>query len=294
MIPIVFIHSFNHSYLPISLWKARETNPHSEVFLLGDHWNAHFGAWVHHLHQQSFSHRAAELARRFVNFSTNPAAFELICLQRWFMLLEFMEKMNLDACLYLDSDVLLFSDVEADAQRFSSYGMTVAGISGHTNFIQKRDTLANFCDWISNAYISDQKIREADLKYKEFLKYHNAGGISDMTYFTEFREAFPETILDIGQPMEGKMYDITVTYTQGLREENGIKKLEWCDGIPIVQNPAGEKIQMQSLHFQGDSKKYMKQMAQISDSAFSLFYYLNNGLIPCEKAIRKIIPASKN
>lgn len=294
MIPIVFIHRFNHSYLPLSLWKARETNPNSEVYLLGDHWNAHFGAWVNHYHQQPFSQQASELAKRFVNFSTNPAAFELICLQRWFILLAFMEKMDLDSCLYLDSDVLLFTDINADARRFSSYGMTVAGISGHTNFIQKKEALSRFCDWISDAYSSDKKIKEAELKYSEFRKNHSAGGISDMTYFTEFREAFPNTILDIGQPLEDKMYDITITYTQGLLAENGIKKLEWAEKKPVVQRLDGQKIEMQSLHFQGNSKKHMAQMAQIADPTFSVLHLLNKGLIPFEKAIKKIIPVGKN
>jgi hypothetical protein len=289
MMPIVFIHSFNHDYLSISLWKAKETNPDAEIFLIGDLWNAHFGGLVTHIPQKKYSKGATELARNFVNFSTNPSDFELVCLQRWMILEEFMKERNFEKCLYIDSDVLLFDDIRSDAERFSTFGMTVAGISGHTNFIQDRNVLSDFCQWIQSAYSSSLKIKEAEEKYKEFCKTHSAGGISDMTYFTEFRIAHPSKILDISEPMDGKMFDITITYTKGVKSENGIKALTWRKEKPWVIDENGSEIELRSLHFQGDSKQYMLQMARISSLPFRTLFYINNTLILIQKGIRKIL-----
>lgn len=90
MRPIIFIHQFNHNYLPLSLWQARKSNPESPVYLLGDGWNAHFDFLVEHVPIRNYRKKADEFARHFRNFSTNPPAFELVCLERWFILEEFM------------------------------------------------------------------------------------------------------------------------------------------------------------------------------------------------------------
>ena len=111
MLPIIFIHNRNNDYLSVSLWKVRQTNPDSEIILIGDSQNAHFGMMVTHVHKKQFSKGADQLARHFVNFSTNPHDFELICLQRWMILEEYMKAKGMDSCLYIDSDVLLFDDV---------------------------------------------------------------------------------------------------------------------------------------------------------------------------------------
>lgn len=288
MIPIVFIHQFNHGYLPISFWKARETNPESEIYLLGDAWNAHFGTILHHRFASRYAKKAEELAKIFVNFSSNPPEFELICLQRWFILLSFMEEMGWEKCLYMDSDVLLFSNATTHAARFSDVGMTVAGISGHTNFIQNREILSQFCHWILDAYSNPQKIKEAEEKYRIFCQTHEAGGLSDMTYFSEFREKFPEAIADISEIKDGKSFDITITYTNNWQSEDGIKKINWLGEKPFAISVSGENVEMCTLHFQGDSKKHMLELARIKNPGFQTLYLLNNAYIFLQKGLRKI------
>ena len=144
MIPIIFIHNQNSSYLPLSLWQARKSNPETEVILIGDSGNAHFNYLVNHVDKSQYSKRADEFAKKFVNFSTNSHEFELICLQRWFILEEFMRQNNLEKCLYLDSDILLFGNVKSEIHRFRFFGMTIAGISGHSNYINDIEVLAEF------------------------------------------------------------------------------------------------------------------------------------------------------
>jgi len=289
MLPIIFIHNRNSDYLPISLWKARQSNPYSEIILIGDGQNAHFSALVKHIHKGRYSVAANNFANKFKNFSTNPSHFELICLQRWMILEEYLKANQIENCLYIDSDVLLFDDIQSDAERFSKYGMTVAGISGHSNFISGTDTLSSFCKFIESAYSDQNSINQLEEKYKFFKQTHPAGGISDMTFFTEFRTANPGKVCDISEPMEGKMFDITITYTKDCKEENGLKSLTWKDKRPFTRNKDGQEIEMRSLHFQGASKKYMLQMANIQDFTFRCLLHINKFIIIIQKIWNKLI-----
>jgi hypothetical protein len=275
--------------LPISLWKARQSNPDSEIVLIGDGQNAHFSAIVKHVHKKDYSVSANAFAKQFKNFSTNPHDFELICLQRWMILEEYLKANQIENCLYIDSDVLLFDQIESDAKRFSAFGMTVAGISGHSNFISGIATLSAFCRFIEYSYKSQIEIQLLEEKYKIFRQTHPGGGISDMTFFTEFREANPGIVLDIAEPQERKMFDITITYTKATIEENGIKAITWKEGRPFAKNLQNAEIEMRSLHFQGDSKKYMLQMANIQDFTFNCLIKTNILIILFQKIWNKLI-----
>ena len=289
MVPIIFIHSKNNDYLPLSIWQARATNPKSDIIFLGDAQNAHFGALTHHYQTNPYFAKASHLARRFRNFSTNPHQFELICLQRWMVLLEFLQAHRIDRCLYIDSDVLLYDSIETDAARFEHYGMTVAGISGHTNFISGLDTLSAYCELITSAYKDEYALKEVEDAYRLFRQTHPAGGISDMTYFTQFRQQNPDAVLDIGVPLDGKMFDITITYTKDVKQEGEIKKLTWKAGVPYAETLEGEKIEMRSLHFQGGAKKYMKDCTSTLTTTSSGIYRCNQWLLTGQKVWNKLL-----
>ena len=288
MLPIIFIHNRNSDYLPISLWKARATNPESELILIGDFQNAHFGTIVKHVDKAQYLTKANAFAASFENFSTNPHHFELICLQRWMILEEYLIANKINACLYIDSDVLLFDKIQQDANRFSAYGMTVAGISGHSNFINGLETLSSFCKFIKDAYSSEANKKLLEEKYIIFKKSHPAGGISDMTFFTEFRALQPDKVLDIADPLDGIMYDITITYTLKTKAKSGIKSLRWREGKPFAESLLGESIEMRSLHFQGDSKKYMIEMAGIQSITFKAIYQTNRAMVFIQKVWNKV------
>ena len=109
-----------------------------------------------------------------------------------------------------------------------------------------------------------------------------------MTFFTEFREANPGEVLDIAQPLDGKMFDITITHTKNYSEENEIKAITWKQNRPYVKNYESQEIEMRSLHFQGAAKKYMLQMANIQDFTFTCLYEANKFIILLQKVWNKL------
>jgi len=287
--PIVFIHHFNHSYLPLSLWQARKSNPNAPVYLIGDGWNAHLDFLAEHIPISRYRKKADEFAAHFQNFSSNPADFERVCLERWFILEEFMQDKGLKSCLYLDSDILLFGDAEEDGNRFSGFGMTVAGISGHSNFIGNREVLSDFCQYIFDSYTRENAIPDLKEKYREFCETHDAGGISDMTFFTEYRQRHPDRILDIGVPLHGMAYDIAMAYIEFCRNENGIKKVERNrEGKMMVFQRGMGEVELRSLHFQGEAKKYMKAHLFGVPLILESIYQLNRLYLLAQKVWRKI------
>jgi len=290
MIPIIFIHNQNSNYLPLSLWQARHSNPQNDIILIGDSYNAHFKYMVNHVDKKDYSHGANEFAKRFTNFSTNSHEFELICLQRWFILEEFLILNGFTQCLYLDSDILLFGDVNEDARRFSTFGMTISGISGHSNYISKTETLSKFCQFIRDSYDGPEAIQILEQKYLEFRKTHEAGGISDMTFFVEFREMHPDLVLDISQPIHEKLYDISMNYIEGFENWKGLKVIKAGKNrrAYIREEETRKMLQIQTLHFQGETKSEMRRHVFSGTRALSFIVSLNNLIILGQKIWKRL------
>ncbi len=262
MLPIVFIHTGTSFYLPTTLLQAAHASPRSDRFLLGDWGSLALGRVVRREPLADYWKDARKLARVFVNFSSNSAGFELICLQRWLALAAWMRAHRLDECLYLDSDVMLYSDVE-EARRSvpAGAGLTVSGISGHTNFVGKAAVLEAFGAFILDQYTRPGGIAELEERYHLFCQTHSAGGISDMSFFTWFREANPGLVADISQVVEGlagpTAFDITMDYHQGMALQEGLKDIEITpQGHALAtEHDTGRRVRMHTLHFQGARPK---------------------------------------
>jgi len=262
MLPIVFIHAGTSYYLPTTLLQAAHASPSTERHLLGNWGSMALGrvATRHPLHK--YWRRATELARVFKNYSSNPAPFELICLQRWLALAEWMQAHGLDQCLYLDSDVMLYSDVAwARTTVPHTAGMTIAGISGHTNFVQSRAVLEHFGDTIIDHYTRPGGLQELEEKYHLFQQTHPAGGISDMSFFVEYQAAYPHKVADISKVVQTTagptVFDITMDYTAHFAAKGGLKAIELSpEGQAYgTELASGARVRFHTLHFQGDISK---------------------------------------
>ena len=103
MLPVVIINTGNPHYLKTVITQAKFFG--NKTILIGDASNAPLGD---HVDMNQYANQAVEFQRYYVHLTTNGYQYELFCLQRWFILLEFMKAQGLDKCLHLDSDVLLF------------------------------------------------------------------------------------------------------------------------------------------------------------------------------------------
>jgi len=72
------------------------------------------------------THLTPEFSNVYKHLSTNDYNFELMCFNRWFILLNYMKAKNINMCFHIDSDVLLFSDVEKDYINYEQYDFTLS------------------------------------------------------------------------------------------------------------------------------------------------------------------------
>jgi hypothetical protein len=295
VIPIVFIHAGVSPYLPTTFLQAKIASPASPRFLLGTPHSKHLGGLIQHINMAGYRNRATSFAATFVNFSTNAASFELICLERWFILLEWMEAYKYERVIYLDSDIMLYASgnelVGHIDTHFPESGLTVAGISGHSCILQIQ-ALRQFVLFVEQAYTSSQALQLLKERYIFFRKENSAGGISDMTFLTDFRSFHPALVADVSIPPEASAaaLDITIDYTRYHEEDqNGLKAITWKEGIPYatLKEPllgAQKQIRMLTLHFQGASKKYIAAYSTVPKG--TLLYW--NGLNKAYSMFNKI------
>jgi hypothetical protein len=262
-LPIIFIHQSNSEHLKYSLAQAQRSNPSSTIFLLGDSSNDVYEFVEHHSMLDYFS-EAAQFKKIYKHFSTNSPDFELICFQRWFILREFLATHNIQRCLYLDSDVMLYADVTEDSKKFEQFDFTLCwNTIGCVFFLNRLEGLDQLCHFLMDIYNKKDRYHFDKMvsHYAVRRKNQLAGGVCDMTAFQLYSEANFGRVGEASHVINGSVYDPNINMPHpGFEMENGIKKIVWKDGYPWGRYVrTGETIKFNSLHFNGRVKKLMSQ-----------------------------------
>lgn len=273
--PFVFIHQGKSWFVPFALHQARWSDPSSSVVLLGDG-DRHKG--VHSLPIGHFSNRDSEhFSKVFKVMSLSPVGHELIWYLRWFYLLEWMKKEDLEDAIYFDSDVLNYSKADvikaAVEDRNGKCGITVLSQPedsfmwtgcGHSSY-WKRAALEEFCDFCIETYTSPEYLK----RYGEKMAWHVdrglRGGVCDMTTLYLFWERHRDQVINLAIAHQGAVVDHNVgsstNFYEGEYLMNGrIKKIEFLEKRPYLFPASSlEPVLAHSLHFQGERKRLMPQ-----------------------------------
>lgn len=271
--PIIFIHNGNSEYLPYSLMQVKVTNPDAEIILLGDAQNRSYSKIVRHVISRDYFEGANNLAKHYRHHSTNGHDYELFCLQRWFILLDYLKQHQISKCLYIDSDILYFGHAETNQQLTAEYELTCVLKSPHTCFVNSIEGLEKFCKFILWHYTTE--VGEANLN--EYLAEHyaingQAGGISDMTFFLKYKQSYPDRMLDLNQVFGEETFDLTMdTALDYVLDGNGLKSVAFdnADRPWVFNNRLGKPIRFNTLHFQGHCKAYISQYVKQMPPNFS-------------------------
>ena len=295
MIPVVFIHKGNSAYLYNTFFQLRVTNPSIVGYLIGTKESKQYEPLIKHIDIHAYEKEATTFGEMYQHFSTNSMEFELTCIQRWFVLKEFMVQNNIQKCLYLDSDVLLYEDVQVLAEKYAHAGMTLCGISGHTNFIDK-DVLIDFCNFIYLIYTSSDTYADLDNYYKAFILKHGAGGVSDMTLLTKYMEAKPNNVINIYFTEGVTTFDpaFEIGHEYFVMKGKG-KYFEFVNKLPYgILKESNQRIRFNTIHFQGaNAKKEMKKFIPDRNLGFYLnsFYYTT--ILLYQKVRKKLLTSNE-
>lgn len=290
-LPIVFIHKGNSWYLPYTLYQAHVTNPDSDIFLIGDCQTLHFPSWVKHIDYSDYNDSLSELLKVYQHHSSLGKDFELVCIERWFVLYAFMVDKKIDKCVYLDSDVLVYSDLSAVHQLMPAHSMTWLGFSAHTNFINDINSLKLYCDNVIDSYCDNLP---ENIKNKTFfferINNNNNMNISDMTFWADYNLRYPGQLLDISKACEYGAFDISTEHSFEYDSlDNDFKKIYFKGMVPYCKTKSGQEyIPFLTLHFAAKTKFLLKQYFQYSTIEFKVFRFVNNIRLLIISILRKL------
>lgn len=258
-VPIIFIHKENPAYfpLPYSLAQAKKSNPKSHIFLIGDSTNQY--DFIEHYNLLNYFQEAREFLRVYHHLSVNQFDYELLCFQRWFVLKEFMITHKLERCLYLDSDVMLYTNATAEAQTFAEFDFTLyKGVSGHCNFISSLKALEKFCNFLFEFYTNPLLFQSVALPIQTALENGELCGLSDMSAFTEYAKRGLGKIGDLSLIQNNSVYDGNIRIADGFEMNQDTKNIHWIEDKAYCKLlKSHQEIRFHALHFQGHSKRYM-------------------------------------
>ena len=274
---IVFVHNKKSSYMSPVLDQARLSNPDAKIYIISNESSRMFyeryGIFID---INKHFNEANEFEKIYVHLSSLSYSIELIFIQRWFILKSFMLSYEIERLVYLDSDCMLYHDVNVDWHLFNDYDFAnIDLIWPAVTFIPSVDSLIKFCN-----FLNDQYTINLDFiinKYKTNFQDKNIqGGIGDMSHFGMFFTKF-KSIFDLSGIIQESTYDTNINDCANTRinlvdkefsvnissdyifdNERNIKKISFYRKLPFgFLKTSNKKIRFKSLHFQGSSKKYI-------------------------------------
>ncbi len=284
-VPILVFHRGNAAYLEHCLNQARKYNPDSRIILLGDSSNAHIKV-AEHYNADDFP-GAKEFKPLYKHCSFLSYEFEWRCIERWFALRDFIRLTGINRFLHIDTDVLLFSNVTQEAERFGGYDATVARwdeqrLLAHYLLVNRVEFLDDFCEHVTHVYSDEnevqrliQKNTNLNLRKTRITK----PWIGDMSLLCDYYDHkqpnfyFLENALKQGIGFDNRITDVEGFQAEwGLLRKQRIKKIRFENGLPTAWTVNGERITMKMLHYHSSTKYLMPYHIQGIDAHWRFFW----------------------
>ena len=254
-IPIIIVHKGDSFYLEPVLRQLRHFNPRNSIFLISDESTNHYD-FVSHVNISDHCSLAGVFEKHYVHMSPNPYGYEVFCFLRWFIILDFVKKNQLSHFLCLDSDVLMYCEVDAVFNKWLGCDITVCTPNGPQYTLFSLDSLQQFCNYILSYYTESKKMEQL----KEWHNKIRFGGICDMTFFRNYSTDPNVKTIDTSNVIDSSCFDVSLQYPQGFEMHKGVKRIYWNEGLPYGKKVlTGELVRFNALHFQGGIKHKMNR-----------------------------------
>lgn len=293
MLPVFIHHELNQkpqtggapkqAYVKTCVSQAEKYN--EEVILFGDEGMRLYSKnWVDV--SDLTSEKWEEFLAVFENFSTYPDAWAKGIFKRFFVFEEYMKEKRIDRCVILDSDVLVWCNFEKlDCLKGVDVALEIEENQRMMTLPFENEyrwnacagvavmTLTALCDF--TAFVIDTYKQNKSLlleKWNIHKKYHQAGGVSEMSLLYLWQKARLQQykILNLGIAQGDILPCITVNGCGKSSENNknyevmqsiGLKeciKVKFIEGIPYVREMQKSMlVKVLALHFVGKSKIFM-------------------------------------
>lgn len=252
-IPIVIVHKGNSFYLEPVLRQIRLFNPDNRICLISDKSTDRFD-FIEHYDIDQYMKGADEFANIYVHMSINPFNYELFCFQRWFVIRDFIRSQEIPFSLCLDSDVLLYCNVDEVFSEYQSYDFTICKEMGPCFSSFNNLSIEKLCNYMTYLYTDSQAFK----RLEEFYKNVVDGGVCDMTALAWYQKDVSDNVIDIVYPVDNACFDGNISDSMGFEMQKGKKKIYWKNNLPYGKYMEKDSfIQFYGLHLQGGAKHSM-------------------------------------
>ncbi|WP_302367481.1 hypothetical protein [Brachyspira aalborgi] len=280
---IVIIHMGFAKYLLYVLRQIKITNPNSEIFLISDKENKKYSKYstfvdiskIQSLESKSFK-------ENYIHLGKSSPNYEMFCMLRWIILRDFMREYNIKECLHIDSDILIFSDLNKALNPFSNYKISLAHNLALTMHIKDIEILDEFSKYLLFKYTNENELNKLKDMYYKTDRINNgvAGSISDMDISREFFSSVKEPIGDLSEIVNDSIFDSAIVYGESEFEmlkkgKYKLKKIFFENKIPFcnyVLNEENRKIKFHSLHLLTWTKLFIKRLSNCKDLDFNPYF----------------------
>lgn len=280
---IVIIHMGFAKYLIYVLRQIKITNPNSKIFLISDKENKKYSKYstfvdiskIQSLESKSFK-------ENYIHLGKSSPNYEMFCMLRWIILRDFMREYNIKECLHIDSDILIFSDLNKALNPFSNYKISLAHNLALTMHIKDIEILDEFSKYLLFKYTNENELNKLKDMYYKTDRVNNgvAGSISDMDISREFFSSVKEPIGDLSEIVNDSIFDSAIVYGEPEFEmlkkgKYKLKKIFFENKIPFcnyVLNEENKKIKFHSLHLLTWTKLFIKKLSNCKDLDFNPYF----------------------
>ena len=243
--PLVFFHRGQADYFQQALVQARRFNPTRRIIVLGDDHNRldniEYHPWA------KYRGKAARLVNAYRHKSINDFPFELFCLERWAVMLEFCEAFDIEEVIHLDSDVLVFDSFEADLEAMRQKRASLCGIHAAIGYFQRTE-LVYFYELLCRFFEDPSYLPEIQSQQ----------GYNDMTFLNVAAKSRQWGNLLL--PVNGAVCDEHIRSDDGYDFQNGFKQFNFIEGKPYCRHLASNTLHhFRTIHFQGSAKSLMAE-----------------------------------
>ncbi len=249
------------SHLNCALLQARLWNPERSICVITDEEPSALLAvpGIEIIHPEPFSSGARELREVYRHFSSNPEHFERACLERWFILRDFLRDRKLASAWHFDSDVMLYTDLQEETARAEEVDFTLTRRSGHSSYF-KLPALEKFCEFILKSYLQEPGTGWLHACDQARIKAQKRARISDMFFIAEFTKEPGLRSADLNRPQHGcTVIDANANAdTTKAGAEGILREITFSENRPhSTQDPAFPNQRYATLHFQGAAKMHL-------------------------------------
>lgn len=277
-------NSLDFLFVPISLASVVNSNPNTDIFFLNV--NKDYKVTVPEIKDvdaTSFYAAACSTIREFYqHLSTNDSSFELFCMERFFVIKEFMKLNSIDKAFLVETDVLVF-------QNLNSFLSLNGGINPNQTHLSERKCISlgyvtlsyleHYCDYIVSCYRDGEKFKKIEQAFHNYREKGGMGGICDMTFCDYINNGMygsdqaytSENISKIVNNNIGKQFlfdsfigrdfvlgmDKKIIMAESYIDKKKIKRIDFDDGRPKVTFDDHSEVQLGSIHCQGNAKGLM-------------------------------------